>query len=159
MLRFRDRFDAGRLLANHLGEYAGRTDVVVIPCRLRAIPVARSLSAALGVRYDTAYATRDVLRSLVGVTTILVDDGFDSIERIREAIMVSRGCEASRVVAAAPLGATKVSHAISQIADHTLCLTKPVPFRSVGFWYDDSVRHAARAVFGGRPLRRVAPVR
>lgn len=159
MLRFRDRSEAGRLLANHLGEYAGRTNVVVIPCRLRAIPVARSLSAALGVRYDTAYATRDVLRSLAGCMTILVDDGFDSIDRIREAIIVSRGCQASHVVAAAPLGATEVSHAISLMADHSVCLTRPVPFRSVGFWYDDSVRSAARAVFGGKPARRVPAVR
>jgi predicted phosphoribosyltransferase len=159
MLRFRDRFDGGRLLANHLGEYAGRADVVVMPCRLRAIPVARSLSAALGVRYDAAYATRDVLRSLARCTTILVDDGFDSIDRIREAIIVSRGCGASHVVAAAPLGAPEVSHAIARMADHSVCISKPIPFRSVGFWYDDSVRSAARAVFGGKPARRVQPVR
>jgi len=156
MLRFSDRSEAGRLLANELGEYAGRTDVVVIPVRMRAIPVARSLSAALSVRDATAYATRDALTSLAGRTAILVDDGFDSLDRMREAIIVARGCDASRVVAAAPLGSAEVSHAVSRMADHSVCLSKPMPFRSVGFWYDDSVRAAARAVFVGKTERHIA---
>jgi predicted phosphoribosyltransferase len=159
MLRFTDRPEAGRLLANQLGEYAGRKEVIVIPVRVRAIAVAESLSAVLRSLYVTAYAEHEALASLAGRTAILVDDGFDSIPRMREAMIVARGCDAVRVVAAAPVGELEVSHAISRMADHSICLSTPVPFHSVGFWYDDSSRAAARAVFVGKPERRIAAIR
>lgn len=155
MLRFSDRSEAGRLLASLLGEYTGRADVVVMPVRMRAIEVAESLSAVLRTRYLTAYAASDSLALLAGRTAILVDDGFDSVDRLREAIIVARGSNAARIVAAAPVGAVDVAHAVSRMADHSVCLSMPMPFRSVGFWYDDSLSAAARAVFVGKRERHV----
>ncbi|MEX1186752.1 MAG: phosphoribosyltransferase [Gemmatimonadaceae bacterium] len=52
-VRFRDRADAGRELASRLGEYADRTDVLVLGLPRGGVPVAfevaRSLSAPLDV--------------------------------------------------------------------------------------------------------------
>jgi len=52
-MRFRNRFDAGRLLADKLQEYAGRDDVVVLALPRGGVPVgfelARSLEAPLDV--------------------------------------------------------------------------------------------------------------
>jgi predicted phosphoribosyltransferase len=150
MLRFSDRREAGRLLASLLGEYTGRADVVVMPIRMRAAPVAEGLSAVLGARRLPAYADSDALAVLGGSTVILVDDGFDSIDRMREAMIVARGCDAVRIVAAGPVGTVDACHAISSMVDRSVCLSMPTPFRSVGFWYDDSFRAAARAVFVGQ---------
>lgn len=156
MLRFSDRREAGRLLANLLGEYTGRADVVVMPVRMRAAPVAEGLSEVLGARHVPAYAGSDALAVLGGSTVILVDDGFDSIDRLREAMIVARGCDAVRVVAAGPVGTAEACHAISSMVDRSVCLSMPTPFHSVGFWYDDSFRAAARAVFVGRTRHRPA---
>jgi predicted phosphoribosyltransferase len=50
--RFRDRADAGRALAAHLGEYAGREDVIVLGLPRGGVPVAREVAGALGVPLD-----------------------------------------------------------------------------------------------------------
>lgn len=150
MLRFSDRREAGRLLARQLGEYASKADVVVMPVRMRATPVAEGLSAALRALQLPAYATSDALELLGGRTVILVDDGFDSIDRMREAMIVACGSGAVRIVAAGPVGTVEASLAISSMVDRSICLSTPTPFHSIGFWYDDSFRAAARAVFAGR---------
>jgi predicted phosphoribosyltransferase len=153
MLRFSDRREAGRLLAAVLGEYAGRETVTIMPVRTRALEVAEGLSALLGVRC----APFDALASLSGTTTMLVDDGFDSVDRMREAVLVARGADSVRIVAAAPVGTPEVCQRITGMVDHCVCLAMPTPFHSVAFWYDDSFRAAAKAVFAGRshlPRRR-----
>jgi predicted phosphoribosyltransferase len=50
--RFRDRADAGRQLARHLGAYAGRDDVVVLGLPRGGVPVAAEVARALGVPLD-----------------------------------------------------------------------------------------------------------
>ena len=47
--RFRDRVEAGRLLAEHLQAYAGRDDVVVLALPRGGVPVAYEVAKALGV--------------------------------------------------------------------------------------------------------------
>jgi predicted phosphoribosyltransferase len=53
MMRFRDRFDAGRVLAEHLRRYANRPDVLVLALPRGGVPVgfevARALNASLDV--------------------------------------------------------------------------------------------------------------
>ena len=149
MLRFNDRREAGRLLAGLLLEYSDRPDVVAMPIRMRASPVVEGLAAILGIRHLPAYAASDALALLEGRTAILVDDGFDSIDRMREAVIVARGCEATQIVAAGPVGTADACRGISQMVDRSVCLAMPTPFHNVGFWYEDSFRAAARAVFVG----------
>jgi predicted phosphoribosyltransferase len=39
MALFKDRIDAGRVLAEQLGKYAGRDDVIVLHCREAECPL------------------------------------------------------------------------------------------------------------------------
>ena len=50
--RFRDRADAGRVLANELAGYAGRNDVVVLALPRGGVPVAYEVARALGAPLD-----------------------------------------------------------------------------------------------------------
>jgi predicted phosphoribosyltransferase len=50
--RFRDRPDAGRLLADRLSDYAGRDDVVVLGLARGGVPVAYELAKALDAPLD-----------------------------------------------------------------------------------------------------------
>jgi putative phosphoribosyl transferase len=49
---FTDRREAGRMLAQRLGAYAGRRDVVVLALPRGGVPVAFEVAAALGVSLD-----------------------------------------------------------------------------------------------------------
>jgi putative phosphoribosyl transferase len=50
--RFHDRAEAGRLLGERLGSYAGRSDVVVLALPRGGVPVAREVARALGAPLD-----------------------------------------------------------------------------------------------------------
>jgi putative phosphoribosyl transferase len=50
--RFRDRAEAGRLLAEQLRDYAGREDVLVLSLPRGGVPVGREIARALGVPRD-----------------------------------------------------------------------------------------------------------
>jgi erythromycin esterase-like protein/predicted phosphoribosyltransferase len=51
-MRFRDRLDAGRQLADRLNAYAGRSDVVVLALPRGGVPVASEVAAALNAPLD-----------------------------------------------------------------------------------------------------------
>jgi len=50
--RFRDRADAGRVLANELAGYAGRNDVIVLALPRGGVPVAYEVARSLGAPLD-----------------------------------------------------------------------------------------------------------
>jgi putative phosphoribosyl transferase len=50
--RFRDRYDAGRILASHLSAYANRPDVIVLGLPRGGVPVAFEVATALNVPLD-----------------------------------------------------------------------------------------------------------
>ena len=49
---FRDRIEAGQLLAERLSGYAGRSDVLVLALPRGGVPVAYEVARALGARLD-----------------------------------------------------------------------------------------------------------
>jgi predicted phosphoribosyltransferase len=49
---YRDRFEAGRVLADELGEFAGRPDVLVLALPRGGVPVAFEVARALGAPMD-----------------------------------------------------------------------------------------------------------
>ena len=49
---FRDRIEAGRLLAQRLSHYRDRDDVVVLALPRGGVPIAREVAEALGVTFD-----------------------------------------------------------------------------------------------------------
>src|SRR5437763_15237818 len=49
---FRDRYDAGRQLADALSNYAGRSDVLVLALPRGGLPVAYEVAKALGAPLD-----------------------------------------------------------------------------------------------------------
>jgi putative phosphoribosyl transferase len=51
-LQFRDRSEAGRILAGRLGTYAGRTDVIVLALPRGGVPVAFAVAQALHAPLD-----------------------------------------------------------------------------------------------------------
>jgi putative phosphoribosyl transferase len=51
-MRFRNRTEAGRVLADHLTRYAGRPDVVVLALPRGGVPVAFEVARALGAPLD-----------------------------------------------------------------------------------------------------------
>ncbi len=51
-MMFRDRFDAGEALAERLGNYAGRTDVIVLALPRGGVPVGYVVARQLGVPLD-----------------------------------------------------------------------------------------------------------
>src|SRR5678809_1468856 len=52
MRMFRDRFEAGRLLAARLNRYAGRSDVIVLALPRGGVPVAYEVARKLNVPLD-----------------------------------------------------------------------------------------------------------
>jgi putative phosphoribosyl transferase len=52
MLRFHDRAEAGRMLADELSRYAGRDDVIVLALPRGGVPVAYEVARALGAPLD-----------------------------------------------------------------------------------------------------------
>jgi predicted phosphoribosyltransferase len=152
MVRFRDRREAGRLLAERLGDYRGRGGVMVAPVQLLAEDVAEEVARQLEVLYVDAV---EALPDLAGGTVILVDDGFESAERVFEAGLVARDRGAVVLVSAAPVGDRDVCRRLSRLMDRSECLAMPVPFHGSDSWYADSMQVAATLLFSSpRPTLR-----
>lgn len=155
MFRFSDHSEAGTLLGRLLEKETTQPNVVVLALRVEAEAVATSVAAVLEspLILQVPYVTP--LPALEGSTIILVDDGFASVEELYEAAAAARMHRPGRLIAAAPVATREVSANASRIVDGFAFLATPRPFHSVGFWYEDTMRHVARAVFAG-PARSVA---
>ncbi|PYL57625.1 MAG: phosphoribosyl transferase [Verrucomicrobia bacterium] len=68
---------------------------------------------------------------------ILVDDGLATGATMRAAVKALRQSGAARVVVAVPVGPPDTCLEIEQLADQTICLSKPPFFQAVGQYYED----------------------
>ncbi len=192
---FRDRSEAGRLLAAKLRLYAKRPDVIVLALPRGGVPVGYEVAKELEVPLDIflvrklgvpgqeelamgAVATggvrvlnQEVVRllripdyvidavaeweleelarrerlyrddrpepHLHGRTVILVDDGLATGSTMLAAIKALRQQQPARIVVAVPTAAPESCEQMKTEADDVVCAITPVPFYSVGLWYED----------------------
>jgi predicted phosphoribosyltransferase len=98
-------------------------------------------------RHDQVFR---VGRAPVDVTdriVIVVDDGLATGATMEAAVLALRQRKPSRIIVAAPVGATDTVRRLGKIADRVVCPRTPEPFTAVGLWYerfdqtsDDEVR-------------------
>ncbi|WP_245923554.1 phosphoribosyltransferase [Paractinoplanes atraurantiacus] len=74
---------------------------------------------------------------LQGRTVILVDDGAATGATARAACQIARKLGAGRVMVALPVGSNEAVDILRATADEVVCLARPQPFLSVGYYYDD----------------------
>lgn len=72
-----------------------------------------------------------------GATAILVDDGIATGASMRAAIEAVRRREPKRIVVAVPVAARETALEFQELADTLVCLSAPVHFGAVGYYYRD----------------------
>lgn len=158
MFRFSDHKMAGELLATVLGDFAERSDVVVLALRQHAADVAVAVADVLRLTFAHELPPVLPIASFQGRTILLVDDGFETATELVRLVVEARVHKPARVIVAAPVASIDAVAGARRVADGWAFLATPRPFHSVGFWYDDSMREVGAALFAGRhPLHRHYP--
>ena len=153
---FRDRREAGRVLADKLASYANRPDVIVLALPRGGVPVAhevaRKLVAPLDVfvvrklgvpgyeelaRRERLYRGGRPPPDVRGRTVIQVDDGLATGATMYAAIEALRKQNPGRIVVAVPTASPETCEEMKAKADHVICAITPDPFQAVGRWYQD----------------------
>lgn len=93
-------------------------------------------SSELSRREELYRAGRPELK-LEGMSVFIVDDGFATGASMKVAIEAIRGRHPRFVCAAAPIASTDAISRLEQVADSVVVVGTPVPFRAVGYWYDN----------------------
>src|SRR5438034_4775586 len=111
---------------------------------VRAIPHAEEAIEAVTARETAELERREQIYregrpppELRGRIVILVDDGVATGATMRAAVKALRQSGAARVVVAVPVGPPDTCLEIEQLADQTICLSKPPFFQAVGQYYED----------------------
>lgn len=97
-----------------------------------AVDATKAQAAALDRRLHAEHAPLE----LAGRSCILVDDGLATGATMIAAVRWARSRDASRVVAAAPVGARETVDLLRGEADSIVCPSEPEPFFAVGLWYE-----------------------
>jgi predicted phosphoribosyltransferase len=148
---FRDRREAGHLLAEELLGYAGRKDVIVLGLPRGGVPVAYEIAIALRVLLDVfvvrklgvpgfrelAYRGHGGSPDAAGKIVILVDDGIATGSTIRAAVAALKRQHPARLIVAVPTAAASTCDELRSQVDEFVVLMAPEDFRSVGEWYAD----------------------
>ena len=74
---------------------------------------------------------------LVGCSVILVDDGLATGSTMRAAIVSARRQGAPHITVALPVAASETADSLRREVEEVVCVTTPVPLRTIGLWYDD----------------------
>jgi putative phosphoribosyl transferase len=71
-----------------------------------------------------------------GRVVIIVDDGLATGATMRAALRSVRQANPAKLILAVPVGAPEACRGMQSEADEVLCLSEPVTFRAVGFYYE-----------------------
>jgi predicted phosphoribosyltransferase len=88
-------------------------------------------------RRERAYRDDRPPPDVRGRTVILVDDGLATGSTMRAALAALRLQHPDQVVIAVPVGSAEACAELRGLADESMCLETPEPFRAVGLWYSD----------------------
>ena len=88
-------------------------------------------------RREQAYADNRKPPEVEGKTVVLVDDGLATGSTMRAAALAVRRLSPTRIVVAVPVAAPETCEELRTVADETVCVLTPHPFRAVGLWYED----------------------
>jgi putative phosphoribosyl transferase len=83
---------------------------------------------------------------LNGKTVLLVDDGLATGSTMKAAVQAVRAHGPSRIVVAAPVGASDTCREFATLADEIVCARAPSDFHAVGLWYRDFSQTTDREV-------------
>ncbi|MGH9723173.1 MAG: RpiB/LacA/LacB family sugar-phosphate isomerase [Bryobacteraceae bacterium] len=169
---FRDRVEAGRMLATHLGAYAHREDVMVLALPRGGVPVAAEVASRLNAPLDifpgpeagnagtrgtgdwgdrerrNAYRGDRPPLDVAAKTVILVDHSLATGASMYAAITALRQKKPAKIVVAVPAAAAQTCEALSRIADEVICSETPESFQAVSLWYDDFLQVTGEEVRG-----------
>src|SRR6266540_2062071 len=161
---FRNRREAGRLLAERLAGHAGRPGLLVLALPRGGVPVGYEVAAALEAPLEVVAAlglTEDQFAAAVAAETaeverrerlyrddrppidshgrnvILVDDGLATGSAMRAASLAVRAQEPESLTVAVPVAAEQTCNELRAEVDEVVCAFTPEPFLAVGVWYDD----------------------
>lgn len=149
--RFRDRRDAGRVLADELASYRGRDRLLVLGLARGGVPVGWEVASALGAELDVflvrklgvpqwrelAYrGGRPVVDPRARIV-ILVDDGIATGASMLAAVRTIRATGPESIVVAVPVGPATACRELAAEADDVVCATMPAAFEAVGQVYND----------------------
>ncbi len=88
-------------------------------------------------RRERTYRDGRAAAEVRGKTLVLVDDGLATGTTMRAAVRALREREPAEVVVAVPVGAAETCRELRDLADAVFCAQTPMPFFSVGEWYED----------------------
>jgi putative phosphoribosyl transferase len=164
--RFQDRLAAGRLLAEYLGAYANRSDVLVLALPRGGVPVAYEVARSLKAPLDVfivrklgvpgheelamgAVATggvrvlnEDVVRALripdyvIDAVTAWEREELTRRERLYRGDRPAPAVQGRTVILVDDGLATGATMLRAEV-DDVICAITPEPFQSVGLWYKD----------------------
>ena len=163
---FRDRREAGRVLAEELASYRGRDNLLVLGLARGGVPVGWEVAAFLrapldvflvrnlGIsdeqlqsaidreteelrRRESAYRGGRGPVDIPGNTVILVDDGIATGASMLAAVRAVRAADPAQVVVTVPVGPASACQQLAEEADDVVCATMPPGFEAVGQVFDD----------------------
>ncbi len=132
---FRDRAEAGSILAARLVRYAGRVHTHALALTPGGEAVGVALGRRLGV--TAGLATAEAMAAMRrGCTLILVDDGAASAAVLLAAVSRLRRSEPRRIIVAVPVLAAEDFRQVQQVADELVNVAAPNFACGIERWYE-----------------------
>ncbi len=88
-------------------------------------------------RRETVYRGDRKFPDVKGTVVILVDDGIATGASMKAAVKAIKTSEPAKVIVAVPTAPKQSCGELESMADQTICLSTPEPFRAIGLWYEE----------------------